>query len=163
MHTVILAPRPGLPLRLRPIAVDDFAAERRAGRMPTTALLRLADDRVRAVPVPAGPTVFVHGDVWPGNTVVAGGAVRALIDWKTAGAGHPGVDLGELRKQVAVWYGDGDAPRLVLAGWERATGTRARDVAYWDAVAALNTPTGWYSPDATRRRDTFLRAALARW
>lgn len=71
VHTVALQPQPALPLRLRPIAVDDFAAERRLGPMATTELLRRADERVRRVPAPTGPTVFVHGDVWPGNTVVA--------------------------------------------------------------------------------------------
>ena len=102
----------------------------------------------------------MHGDVWPGNTVVAGCRVRALIDWKTAGVGNPGVDLGELRKQVAILYDD-DAPGYVLEGWQRTSGTRADDVAYWDAVAALNTPTESYSPYAALRRDDFLRAAIA--
>ena len=160
VHTVSLDPRPELPFRPRPIAVDDFAQDRRAGRMPTTPLLQLADNRVQAIRAPDGPVVFVHGDVWPGNTVVAGGAVQALIDWKTAGVGNPGVDLGELRKQVAISYDD-DAPGHVLQGWERASGTRADDIPYWDAVAALNTPTESYSHDAALRRDDFLRAAIA--
>lgn len=160
VHTVVLDPQPRLPFRTRPIAVDDFAQDRRDGKMPTTALLRLADERVQAIKAPDMPAVFVHGDVWPGNTVVAGGAVRGLIDWKTAGVGNPGVDLGELRKQVAIHYDD-DAPGHVLEGWERAGGARADDIAYWDAVAALNTPTETYSPYATLRRDHFLRAAIA--
>ncbi|GAA4905187.1 hypothetical protein GCM10023334_001350 [Nonomuraea thailandensis] len=160
VHAVTPGPRPQLPFRPRPIAVDDFARDRREGRAPTTALLHLADERVRAAKGPGGPVVLVHGDVWPGNTVVAGGRIRGLIDWKTAGVGNPGVDLGELRKQVAISYDD-DAPGLVLEGWERARGTRAGDVPYWDAVAALNTPAQCYSPYATRRRDHFLRAAIA--
>jgi aminoglycoside phosphotransferase (APT) family kinase protein len=55
--------------------------------------------------------------MWPGNTVIVDARVRALIDWKTAGVGNPGVDLGELRKQVAILYGDG-APKYVLQGWK---------------------------------------------
>ncbi|GAA1881537.1 phosphotransferase enzyme family protein [Asanoa iriomotensis] len=161
VHTVAIDPRPQLPSRPRPIAVDDFADDRRTGRMPTTTLLHLADERVRAITAPTEPAVFVHGDVWPGNTLIAGDRIRALIDWKTAGVGNPGVDLGELRKQVAILYDD-DAPGHVLAGWERAAGRRAGDIPYWDAVAALNTPTELYSPHATRRRDTFLGAAIAR-
>jgi aminoglycoside phosphotransferase (APT) family kinase protein len=160
VHTVSLDPQPRLPFRPRPIAVDDFARDRREGRMPTTALLRRADERIQAAEAPETPVVFLHGDVWPGNTVVAGGRVRALIDWKTAGVGNPGVDLGELRKQVAIRYDD-DAPGLVVEGWERARGARAEDIPYWDAVAALNTPTESYSPYAARRRDDFLRAAIA--
>ncbi|MEV5502667.1 aminoglycoside phosphotransferase family protein [Nonomuraea fuscirosea] len=161
VQAVTLDPTPDLPFRPRPIAVDDFARDRREGRMPTTALLDLADERVRAIKRPGTPVGFVHGDVWPGNTVVAGDGIRGLIDWKTAGVGNPGVDLGELRKQVAIRYDD-DAPGHVLEGWERAAGRRADDIAYWDAVAALNTPTETYSPHATLRRDHFLRAAIAR-
>ena len=160
VHNVILDPQPQLPVRPRPIVVDDFAHDRRVGLMPTTALLQLADERVQAINGPQVPIVFVHGDVWPGNTVVARCGVRALIDWKTAGVGNPGVDLGELRKQVAILYDD-DAPGYVLEGWQRTSGTRADDIAYWDAVAALNTPTESYSPYAARRRDDFLRAAIA--
>jgi len=47
-----------------------------------------------------------------------------LIDWKTAGVGNPGVDLGELRKQVAILYG-GDAPKYALQGWERGSDAQA--------------------------------------
>lgn len=160
IHAVVLESRPALPSRPRPIAVDDFARERRLGRMPTTNLLRRADERVLEVPVPAGPTVFVHGDVWPGNIMVADGTGLAFIDWKTAGVGHPGVDLGELRKQVAIAYG-AEAPEFVLEGWERATDSRAQDVPFWDATAALNTPTGSSGPADAARRDDFLSTALA--
>ena len=71
-------------------------------------------------------------------------------------------------------YGQ-DAPAHVLEGWQRQAGRAAIAVPYWDAVAALNTPTvihgewlpgfaGDGSPlDAaavTERRDAFLRTAL---
>ncbi|WP_239084110.1 phosphotransferase family protein [Asanoa ishikariensis] len=155
VHRISLTPSDLLPWRARPIAVDDFALDRRLGRMPTTPLLAHADALVQgAVP---GPSVFVHGDVWPGNMMSSG----ALIDWKTAGVGHPGVDLGELRKQAFLAHGN-DAPRFVLEGWERASDTRATDVPYWDAVAALNTRTECDPPEHTPRRDEFLRAAVAR-
>lgn len=160
VHTISLAPRPDLPFRPRPIAVDDFATERRRGRMPTTELLRRADERLRGLPIPPGPMVFVHGDIWPGNILVAGDTIRALIDWKTAGVGHPGVDLGELRKQVAIAYG-AEAPGYVLEGWEQAAGTTARNLPFWDATAALNTPTDADGPAVAAARDTFLRTAIA--
>jgi aminoglycoside phosphotransferase (APT) family kinase protein len=160
VHHIVITSQPHLPLRPRPIAVDDFAQERRLGRMPTTALLQVADERVQAYRAPDLPIVFVHGDVWPGNMMIMGAKVRALIDWKTAGVGNPGVDLGELRKQVAISFGE-KAPIYVLEGWERASGVRAENVPYWDATAALNTPTESDSPTAARRRDAFLRAAIA--
>jgi hypothetical protein len=76
--------------------------------------------------------------------------------------------------QMALQYGQ-DAPARVLEGWQRQAGRAAIAVPYWDAVAALNTPTmihGEWLPgfaddgsplDAaavTKRRDEFLRTAL---
>ena len=140
--------------------------------MATTPLLKRADELITAHGLPAEPTVFLHGDVWPGNIIWTEGGTPVLIDWKTAGVGAPGVDLGELRKQVAIIFGQ-EAPDLVLEGWERAARTTAEHVAYWDAVAALNTPTksddgyqtGGWAPQldgaaATERRDAFLEAAI---
>jgi aminoglycoside phosphotransferase (APT) family kinase protein len=50
LHAVVTSPRPGLPLRVRPLADVDFAAERRAtGSSP---LLEAAEERVREVAVP---------------------------------------------------------------------------------------------------------------
>lgn len=148
-----------LPYRPRPIAVDDFAAERRLGRMPTTSLLRRADEHLNSIEPLDHRVVFVHGDVWPGNIIWADGSEPVLIDWKTAGVGGPGVDLTELRKQVAITFG-ADAPAEVLKGWEDASGSAALDLPYWDVVAALNTPTVLGSPTFTARRDEFLRSAL---
>lgn len=105
----------------------------------STPLLQLAFDRVRGLDRPRGETVFVHGDLWAGNMLWDGDTCVALIDWKTAGAGHPGVDLGNLRMKMATEYGPA-APAHVLDGWERERGRAATDVPYWDAVAALHTP-----------------------
>jgi aminoglycoside phosphotransferase (APT) family kinase protein len=161
-----------LPYRSRPIGVDDRAAERRRGSMPTTPLLQEADEWVRSHGVPTATSVFLHGDVWAGNMLFEGDRCVALIDWKTAGVGDPGVDLGSLRMQMALRYGQ-DAPASVLEGWERQAGRAAIAVPFWDAVAALNTPTvmdGWpgFADDGspldaaavTDRRDVFLRTAL---
>ena len=174
VHAHALAPRPDLPHRPRPVAVDDFAGERRDGRLPTTPLLRRGDEQTREHGVPPGEPVLVHGDVWPGNLLWTGDTEAVLIDWKTAGVGDPGVDLGGLRLQLALHYGPA-APDQVLLGWQRETGRSAAAVPYWDAIAALNTPTelqGWpgFATDGspldtaavTRRRDAFLLAALDR-
>ncbi|GAB2632896.1 hypothetical protein GCM10009743_04460 [Kribbella swartbergensis] len=139
VHAVEMRPQESLPFRPRPITVDDFAADRRNHRMPTTPLLREADELITAYGAPPCEPVFVHGDVWPGNLIWNAAKIPALIDWKTAGVGAPGVDLGELRKQVAITFGP-DAPTHILAGWQHATGTVPDHIPYWDAVAALNTP-----------------------
>ena len=138
--------------------------------MPTTPLLAEADQRVRSYGVPQAASVLLHGDVWAGNMLFEGDHCVALIDWKTAGVGDPGVDLGSLRMNMALQYGQ-DAPTHVLEGWQEQTGRPATSVPYWDAVAALNTPTvmdGWLAEAdspldgaaVTERRDIFLRTAL---
>ncbi|MGN9907767.1 phosphotransferase family protein [Phytohabitans sp. LJ34] len=150
---------------------EDTALRVAAGAR-STPLLQLADERIREIPRPQARTVFVHGDVWWGNMRWDGETCLALIDWKIAGAGDPGVDLGELRMQMAIQYGL-DAPAHVLDGWERQAGRTATNVPYWDAVAALNTPVtmdGWPgfdtngqpldTPAVTARRDAFLRGAF---
>jgi aminoglycoside phosphotransferase (APT) family kinase protein len=172
VNAVVLESQADLPHRPRPCAADDRAADRRRGRMPTTRLLQQADERVRSHGVPAAASVFLHGDVWGGNMLWEDDRCVALIDWKTAGVSDPGVDLGSLRMQMALQYGQ-DAPAHVLEGWQRQAGRAAVAVPYWDAVAALNTPTvmhGWpgFSDDGspldaaavTERRDAFLRTAL---
>ena len=172
LHAVATAPRPDLPLRVRPLADVDFAAKRRAtGSSP---LLEAAEERVTEVPPPHGVTVFVHGDLWQGNTLWTGERCVGVVDWDAAGVGHPGVDLGTLRLDAAIVFGL-PAAAEVLEGWRQATGQEADTMAYWDLVAALTAPTdmaqwllvahahGRVDLDARTlmdRRDAFLRAAL---
>lgn len=147
---------------------------RRVVRVPrSTPLLHLADERIRDHGRPSEPTVFVHGDVWWGNTRWDGDDCFALIDWKDSGAGSPGVDLGNLRMQMAITYGV-DTVDQVLDGWQQQAGEPASNVAYWDAIAALRTPAVFEGYPAFRddqrvgssiiaeRRDAFLRGAIDR-
>jgi phosphotransferase family enzyme len=66
VHAFSMEPQAHLPHRPRPCAVDDRAAERRRGLMPTTPLLQEADERVRSHTPPTAASVFVHGDVTSG-------------------------------------------------------------------------------------------------
>lgn len=172
LHAVAADPRPGLPLRSRPLEDVDFAAARRASG--STRLLDAAAERVGELPVPAGATVFVHGDLWQGNTLWRGEVLVGMVDWDAAGVGHPGIDLGTLRLDAAILFGL-PAAAEILDGWRRATSQAAEAVAYWDVVAALSTPAdggqwlavahehGRVDLDATTltgRRDAFLRVAL---
>jgi aminoglycoside phosphotransferase (APT) family kinase protein len=182
LASVALAPRPGLELRTRSLYDMDFAAWRRSAG--TSQLLARAEERIASLPVPDGELVFVHGDLWQGNTVWIGDSCSGMIDWDAAGAGSPGIDLGTLRSDVALFFGSSPlastglpAADEVLAGWQQAAGRPAEHVAYWDAAAALCT-VGDMSyclpgdmlgeagrPDLnaallTARRDAFLAAAL---
>lgn len=172
IHAVALAPQPDLPLRTRPLPDVDFAAWRRSAG--TTQLLDRAEEIVSELPVPGSATVLVHGDLWQGNTMWSGNSYAGVIDWDCAGAGSPGIDLGFLRLDAAVYHGPAAAGEI-LAGWQQASGQEPGHVAYWDAVAALTTvgdmaqclpPLPDYGrPDLdtqilTARRDAFLHAAL---
>jgi Ser/Thr protein kinase RdoA (MazF antagonist) len=120
--------------------------------------------------------VFVHGDLWQGNTLWEGDTLTGVVDWDCAGSGAAGIDLGSLRCDA--WMAAGpQAAAAVLAGYEEAAGRPADDVAYWDVAAALCTPPtiGWFTdairdqgrtdldqPTLLGRRDAFLRDALHR-
>jgi aminoglycoside phosphotransferase (APT) family kinase protein len=143
----------------------------------STPLLDAADERVHRARPSHRPTVFVHGDLWQGNVLFDDGRCSGVIDWEVAGAGHPGVDLGCLRWDGALLYGDVAFRDEILAAWEEAIGQRLPDIAYWDAVAALNVPSDLAGLEASyrehgrgdvdgptldSRRDAFLEDALSR-
>ncbi|GLY25147.1 hypothetical protein Misp04_48780 [Micromonospora sp. NBRC 101691] len=176
LHAVDAVPAPDLPVRTRPIPASDFPRQRRLGTDRTTPLLRAVHAHLRRLPVLTGRQVLVHGDLWQGNLLWDGDTLTGIVDWDMAGVGHHGVDLSSLRPDAALRFG-GDAADQVLAGWEQATGEPARDLAFWDATAALNMPgdlavfapaihdqgRGDLSPATlNERRDTFLRHALGR-
>lgn len=169
-----IEPPAGLPERDHPIPETDFAALRR--EQGTTRLLVEAEETAARARPSDEPAVFVHGDLWQGNTLWDTGKLTAVVDWDMAGAGPAGIDLGSLRLDAAFAFGL-DAIDEVLVGWEDAAGRPAANVAYWDLVAGLATPTdmAWFPsafadqgrPDLdrrtlTERRDEFLRQALAR-
>jgi aminoglycoside phosphotransferase (APT) family kinase protein len=167
-------PSAALPVRTRPIGNVDFAALRRAA--PPHPLLNAAVLRLDRMPAPQTAPVFVHGDLWQGNTLWEEDRLTGVVDWDMAGIGPLGVDLGSLRCDAAMTVGP-DAAEAVLAGYEEAAGFSVPGVAYWDVVAALCTPPtiDWFVDamhdqgrlDLDRatllsRRDAFLAAALDR-
>lgn len=172
---ISIQPTAALPVRHRSIELEDFARARAEnGASP---LLRAAEDAIAGLPEPTSDTVLVHGDLWQGNTVWDGDELTAILDWDCAGVGNPGIDLGGMRLDAAIMYGV-DTADGVLDGWVRQAGRPAADLAYWDVVAALSTPSDfrerWEAtiqdqgrPDLTAdlltaRRDEFLEQALER-
>jgi aminoglycoside phosphotransferase (APT) family kinase protein len=55
------------------------------------------EEALRA-PGPAGPPVWIHADLQPGNLLLARGRLCAVIDFGCLGLGDPAVDL------IAAWY-----------------------------------------------------------
>ena len=170
--SVAVPPEAALPTRTRPVVEAAFAP----AASPTGPALRLAEaaDRIAGWQHRSGERVLVHGDFWQGNTLWVADRLSGIVDWDFAGIGPAGIDLGYLRLDAAFGYGPAAADE-VLDGWEQARGRRARDVAYWDVVAAVATPpdlgewvAAWHDqgrtdldvPTLTSRRDEFLRAAL---
>jgi aminoglycoside phosphotransferase (APT) family kinase protein len=49
-------------------------------------------DAALAAPEWTYPHVWVHGDLLPGNVIVADGSVAGVIDWSAAGVGDPSCD-----------------------------------------------------------------------
>ncbi|WBO68177.1 aminoglycoside phosphotransferase family protein [Streptomyces camelliae] len=62
------------------------------GRIDTDAVTALWE-RALDAPDHTGPAVWAHGDLSPGNVLVDGGRLTAVIDFGCAGVGDPAVDL----------------------------------------------------------------------
>jgi len=135
IHAVALTPTATLPVRRSSLASVPFETL----EVPT-ACADLFDEvrsTVDALPAPTPPSTLVHGDLWQGNTLWHGRAHTGTLDWDHAGVGHPLVDLGSLRWDLAVLAGGGHDD--VVAGWSEASSTTLdpEDVARGDLVAVL--------------------------
>jgi aminoglycoside phosphotransferase (APT) family kinase protein len=80
------------------------------------------------------PPVWVHGDVTASNLLVAGGHLRAVIDFGCAAVGDPACDLA-----VAWTFLDGESREVFRSGLalDGATWARGRGWALWKALLAL--------------------------
>lgn len=81
----------GVPLAKRDGATRSAIAQL-DGRIDTAAVTALWEEALRA-PARQAPPVWAHGDLSPGNVLVAEGRLRAVIDFGTVGVGDPAVDL----------------------------------------------------------------------
>ncbi|HEX3790166.1 MAG TPA: aminoglycoside phosphotransferase family protein [Pseudonocardiaceae bacterium] len=82
---------------------------------------------------PAEP-VWFHGDIAPGNLLVANGKLAAVIDFGTAGVGDPACDL------VIAWtmfVGPSRRAFRDAVGLDAGTWARARGWALWKALLVL--------------------------
>ncbi|GLZ47539.1 phosphotransferase [Actinomycetospora sp. NBRC 106375] len=72
-------------------ALDALRADPEPG-IDLAAAGRVWDD-ARAAPVHDGPPSWLHGDLLPGNLLIGGGRLSAVIDFGCAGVGDPACDL----------------------------------------------------------------------
>ncbi|MBX3093620.1 MAG: aminoglycoside phosphotransferase family protein [Cryobacterium sp.] len=117
------------PVRGVPMADRDDVARKRLANHP-----RLLLEWSNAVDAPAwsAPPVWVHGDVHPGNIVLEGDRIVALIDFGDLGSGDPACDL------AAAWLmftpvGRARFRQHVGERYDEATWLRARG---WAAAMA---------------------------
>lgn len=81
-----------------------------------------------------GPPVWFHGDVAPGNLLVQGGRLAAVIDFGCCGVGDPACDL------VIAWTCFDEAARAAFHAalpLDAACWSRARGWALWKALIVL--------------------------
>ena len=114
---------------------------------------------------------LIHGDPNPGNYLVRGDDVVAVVDWELASIGDPRSDLGfyaALMDLFGGYAGEGGVTVLSEA-YERVTGTHLAALPYyeaWGLYRMLVIMSGWggggfgfYGQDAVRHRLTELLGA----
>jgi aminoglycoside phosphotransferase (APT) family kinase protein len=141
--------------RLAPFDRDvEWAMQKLEGQIDTTRareVWRAACD----AHAPSGATVWVHGDLLPGNMLVAGGRLAGVIDWSATGVGDPACDA------MFAWSLGAEQRELFrsLLGVDDATWARARG---W-VVEQTSLYIPYYAdtlPEAAAQARTRLDAAL---
>jgi aminoglycoside phosphotransferase (APT) family kinase protein len=98
------------------------------------AAVRRCADSTREVADAKVAITFVHGDLIPGNLLLTGGRLAAIIDWGSAGYGDPAQDL---TPAWAVFDGSSRQIFLEATGGDDATRLRARAFALEQAVGGV--------------------------
>lgn len=92
LHRPAPADAPRNTVRGVPLAVRDQAMRTRLARLDETEPMQSAWDAGVAAP-PASETVWIHGDLHPGNILIATGSLAAIIDFGDVTSGDPAYDL----------------------------------------------------------------------
>ncbi|PWJ08362.1 phosphotransferase [Streptomyces sp. NWU49] len=132
----------GVPLAHRDVPTREAIA-RLAGRVDTDAVTALWEEALGA-PEHAGAPVWAHGDLSPGNVLVGGGRLAAVIDFGSVGVGDPAVDLvvawnllpAEARGAFRAAVGADEAQWARGRGWALSIALIALPY-YWDTNPPL--------------------------
>lgn len=79
---------------------------------------------------------LLHGDPNPGNFILHGDAVAAVVDWELAALGDPRSDLGFYAALQTVFFAPPPLPGVtpLSRAYEDVTGTPLLDLAYFEAL-----------------------------
>lgn len=136
---------PGRPRGARGGALADADEQvrrclRRLGNRVDGAAVIRAWEEALAAPDWAGPDVWIHGDLLPGNLLVVGGRLCAVIDFGCLNVGDPACDLlpawnllsGRSRTRFRTELAADDASWLRGRGWTLCQAVVALPY-YWDS------------------------------
>lgn len=147
----------GAPLR----ALDDrvhWWLDRADGLVDVGAVLRLWQECLEGAEDEVAP-VLVHGDLIPGNLLVAAGRLTAVLDWGGLGAGDPAQDLDPA---WSVLDPSGAAALRDALDVDEASWLRARGFALEQAIGAVIYYTPRRHPLATVMQRTLERLLAGR-
>ncbi|HEU5380967.1 MAG TPA: phosphotransferase [Ktedonobacteraceae bacterium] len=113
-------------LRERPSNIDESLDEGR---------IRNVLDAVWPL-TPRNPSVLLHGDFWPGNTLWKDGQLTAIIDWEDARRGDPLADVANSRLEI-LWAFGIDAMQRFTHQYQSMATLDFTHLPYWDLCAAL--------------------------
>lgn len=124
--------------------VEEWEAVLRADQLEPYPEIDLAIQWLRAEAPRSQATVLVHSDYKPGNVLIDGGRIGALLDWELAHLGDPMEDLGwvtqPLRRREHIIEGAwGEAE--ILERYQRATNFTAdtNSLRWWHVFAGFRT------------------------
>jgi aminoglycoside phosphotransferase (APT) family kinase protein len=119
---------------------------------------------VAAGPPPEAETVFTHRDYHHGNTLWEEDVLTGIVDWTTACSGPAGIDLSQMRINLA-WDFDLELADEFLGAWMAVTDDASAYHPYWDVLDAVDwiadPPEHLPPPGALERYETFVARELA--
>jgi aminoglycoside phosphotransferase (APT) family kinase protein len=104
--------------------------------MPTTSTWSRAIAIVREAP-PTTAMTLIHRDYHPANTLWSRQRLTGVVDWTQASWGPPGLDLGHMRWNLVLDYGQTVADNF-LACYQAVTGRPPPHQGYWDLVSLFD-------------------------
>jgi aminoglycoside phosphotransferase (APT) family kinase protein len=86
---------------------------------------------------PAAPSRFIHRDYHQGNTLWEGSRLSGIVDWTTGCSGPVGIDLAQMRLNLA-WEFDLGTADTFLESWRSVVDDHSEYHPYWDVLDAVD-------------------------